>query len=260
MKTLRAAALVAACFAVAPFAATICAEPMTFTNADLEGMPENDPPSEPAADEAAPQEPARKERVPARFSERTQAQRAEREAQAERDRQATAKAAEFPELSGNIEWKEGNEDERRCLEQLDNRDAPPINATEWINVDKPVDLARSKGTIFVLSFWSTQDPKSIAAIPKLNLLHKRYADEDVVVIGVAHYAKTEKFAELARKAGIEYPACVDSGEAILNYYCVNDFPDYTIVGYDGEVFMADIRQDALEVCVRSAIAMKKAGY
>lgn len=63
--------------------------------------------------------------------------------------------------------------------------APPIAAKMWVS-NTPVSLASAKGKILVVEFWATWCGPCKISIPRLNKLHAKYRDKQVVLAGFTH--------------------------------------------------------------------------
>lgn len=154
-----------------------------------------------------------------------------------------------------VSWREGDERTRARLAGLDGAEAPPLNASEWLNASA-LDWESLKGKIVVLDFWATWCGPCLQSVPGMNQMAEKYADKGVVVIGVCNSRGVEKMKDTAIRFDIKYPICADVNDSTVRAYRVDGFPDYYIVDHEGRVAMADVRADALEVAVQAMIARR----
>ncbi len=73
--------------------------------------------------------------------------------------------------------------------------APPLQISEWINTDTPLELAALHGKVVVLHAFQMLCPGCIAhGLPQAERLHRIFAEDGVVVIGLhtvfEHHAVT----------------------------------------------------------------------
>jgi hypothetical protein len=59
--------------------------------------------------------------------------------------------------------------------------APPLQVSKWLQGEPEDGLGSGKGYLIV--FWATWCRQSLQCIPRLNEVHERYEDKDLVVIG-----------------------------------------------------------------------------
>ena len=128
-------------------------------------------------------------------------------------------------------------------------DAPPLKIGEWVK-GKPVDLKDGKGkTVYVVEFWATWCPPCRKSIPHLTELQKKYADKDVVFIGVTDEVNdvdtvkefvTKQGSKMEYTVAIDAPAKGDEGPtptvaAYMQAFGVNGIPCAFIVDRNGKV-------------------------
>lgn len=102
-----------------------------------------------------------------------------------------------------------------------------------------VNLSDYAGRVVLLDFWGTWCAPCIAALPEMEQLHSDYADDGLVVLGVASYESDDADpTAVAREGGATYPILV-GGETVANDFGVTSFPTYVVVGRDGTVRFAE---------------------
>ena len=117
---------------------------------------------------------------------------------------------------------------------------PPIDgAVAWLN-SPPLTASQLKGKVVLVDFWTYSCINCIRTIPHVKALHKRYAKDGLVVIGV----HTPEFAferELGnvRKAiadfGIEYPVAVDNNWTIWRAFKNRYWPAHYLADASGRI-------------------------
>ena len=118
--------------------------------------------------------------------------------------------------------------------------APELNGgRSWLNTDKPLSLAKLKGKVVLLDFWTYGCINCMHIIPDLKKLEKKYGDE-LVVIGV-HSAKfenekeTENIRRIILRYEIEHPIVNDADFAIWRAYAIDAWPTRVLIDPAGYV-------------------------
>lgn len=109
----------------------------------------------------------------------------------------------------------------------------------WIN-SPPLALAKLRGRVVFLDFWTYSCANCVRTLPYVKELHERYAREGLVVIGV----HTPEFVfekdpanvrNAAEKAGLLYPIALDSENTTWRLYGNHYWPRQTLVDGQGAV-------------------------
>ena len=105
-------------------------------------------------------------------------------------------------------------------------------------------LSDFRGSVLVLDFWATWCPPCRQAMPLVQKIHERFADEErVVVYGVATNERPgAKPAEFMSKGGFTYGLLL-SGESISAAYKAVALPTFYVIGTDGTVLHASVGFD-----------------
>jgi thiol-disulfide isomerase/thioredoxin/sugar lactone lactonase YvrE len=109
----------------------------------------------------------------------------------------------------------------------------------WLNTEQPLSLARLRGKVVLLDFWTYGCVNCMHIIPDLQRLEEKYARQ-LVVIGV-HSAKfenekeTENIRRIILRYGIEHPVVNDADFRIWNAYAVRAWPTQVLIDPSGYV-------------------------
>ncbi len=110
---------------------------------------------------------------------------------------------------------------------------------EWLNVDRPLSLARDlRGKIVLLDFWTLGCINCIHIIPDLKRLEEEFPDS-LVVIGV-HSAKfqtegeTESIRQAVLRYGLEHPVVNDQDMIVWRSFGANAWPSLFLIDPTGK--------------------------
>jgi len=120
--------------------------------------------------------------------------------------------------------------------------APELLGGPWINTagGKEINLASRRGKITIVEFWTFACGNCLANLPAYANWQKRFADKDVVVIGV-HTPETEServtanVEQRVKQLGITYPILLDQEHANWNRWQVEAWPTVYLVDKQGRI-------------------------
>ena len=101
---------------------------------------------------------------------------------------------------------------------------------------KTVKLSDYRGKAVLLNFWATWCPPCKVEIPWFVDLQKQYADDGLVVLGVAmDDASQQEIAKFAKDMNINYPILLGTDKVGDAYGGVEGLPTSFYIGRDGKV-------------------------
>jgi thiol-disulfide isomerase/thioredoxin len=125
-------------------------------------------------------------------------------------------------------------------ESLAGKPAPELsNLRGWINTS-PLMMEGLKGKVVLLDFWTYSCVNCVRSLPHMKLLHKEYAGDAFVLIGVHtpefEFEKLpENVASAVKRFGIGYPVAIDSENTTWKLYGNQYWPRQTLVDSKGTV-------------------------
>jgi thiol-disulfide isomerase/thioredoxin len=145
-------------------------------------------------------------------------------------------------------------------------DAPPLKISQWVK-GNPVNLAEGKGKkIFVVEFWATWCPPCQTTIPHLTEVQKKYAKNDVVVIGVTD-EESNLVKQFVTKMGekMDYVVAIDNNsetsKAYMDAFGIDTIPHAFIVDKTGKIVWQgnpmEGFDEALEAIVAGSFSIEK---
>jgi peroxiredoxin len=103
---------------------------------------------------------------------------------------------------------------------------------------KSYKLADLRGKAVLLNFWATWCPPCKIEIPWFIELQKQYANQGLVVVGVAMDDDTNKqkvVADFANQMKIDYPILLGTDQVADQYGGVDALPTTFFIGRDGKI-------------------------
>jgi thiol-disulfide isomerase/thioredoxin len=118
--------------------------------------------------------------------------------------------------------------------------APEIKGIhEWFNSD-PLTIARLRGRVILVDFWTYSCINCIRTFPYLKAWDEKYRDKGLVIIGV-HSPEFgfEKDSENVRRAiqqyGIKYPVAMDNDQKTWKAYANHYWPHKYLIDAQGNI-------------------------
>ena len=111
--------------------------------------------------------------------------------------------------------------------------------TQWINSD-PLTMAKLRGKVVLLHFWTNGCYNCVNNYPHYKAWQERYADKDVVIVGV-HTPETpgehdvERIKAQAAKHGLKFPIAVDNDGSNWKAWNNRYWPTVYVVDRRGRV-------------------------
>lgn len=123
---------------------------------------------------------------------------------------------------------------------LTGKQAPEFSRIEgWLN-SQPLTMAKLKGKVVMLDFWTFDCINCQHTLPHVRELNTKYSGEKFVLIGVhtpefEFERKRENVEHAVRRFGIKYPVALDSENATWKLYGNQYWPRQTLVDVSGKV-------------------------
>lgn len=118
-------------------------------------------------------------------------------------------------------------------------------------------LAQLKGKPVIINFWATECPGCVNEIPLLVSMYKKYAQQNLVIIGVAmSYDPESQVREMVRQKNMNYPVVLDSDKNLLKAFNIKVTPTTIFIGKDGKVYkrkLGEMSHSDLETTINSLI-------
>ncbi|MFT3746603.1 MAG: redoxin family protein [Pyrinomonadaceae bacterium] len=169
---------------------------------------------------------------------------------------AEARAQSFAIPSANLYRKvmtfvEGSGfSEKKMMQKVDSYasadPAPEIRVTEWVG-QEPIQLSQLRGKVVLLDFWATWCGPCISTFPRLRGWHKKFANDDFVLIGVTQYYGEQEGKRMSALQELDYLnkfkekhklpyafAVANPGEAAMKYG-INAYPTTVLLDRNGVV-------------------------
>ena len=132
------------------------------------------------------------------------------------------------EVKEFTEWNAG-----RIRKQLAGKPAPEL---EIIDIKgKPVSLSALKGKTVLLDFWTTWCPPCLADAPVLDDLYRKYADKNLMILGISVNEDRETVENFLQKHGHNFPVILATENEMPRAYQIGEFPTYIVIDPNGAV-------------------------
>jgi thiol-disulfide isomerase/thioredoxin len=112
-------------------------------------------------------------------------------------------------------------------------------APSWLN-SRPLTLARLRGSVVLVEFWTFACSNCLATLPWLKSVHERYAGRGLVVVGVhAPEFPRERDVDAVRAAvdrlGIRYPVMIDDDFSYWSALGNRYWPAFYLIDRQGRI-------------------------
>ena len=96
-------------------------------------------------------------------------------------------------------------------------------------------LKEFRGKAVLLDFWSTRCPPCRAATATMQELHRKYADQGLVVIGLSQDSNPDAVKAYLKEHGVGYRILLDLNGKAANDYQVDAIPTFILIDAGGKV-------------------------
>lgn len=137
---------------------------------------------------------------------------------------------------------------------------------EWIN-SEPLSVASLKGKVVLLDFWTFDCWNCYRSFPWLNSLHKRFGDDDFVIVSVhspefEHEKDHQRVVQKAQEFQLNHPIMIDNDFSYWRAVGNRFWPSYYIVDKQGrirhlaigETHIGDARAKRVEAMLEKLLA------
>ncbi|MDD5657296.1 MAG: TlpA disulfide reductase family protein [Elusimicrobia bacterium] len=119
-----------------------------------------------------------------------------------------------------------------------------------------ISLKQFRGRVVLLDFWSTLCGPCRAATPHVAELHRKYAAQGLVVIGIDVQESADKVKAYLKEKRVPYPVLLDSDARVANNYGVQAIPSFFIIDAKGAVIWQRVGlKDDMEGRIREALGL-----
>jgi thiol-disulfide isomerase/thioredoxin len=114
---------------------------------------------------------------------------------------------------------------------------------QWLN-GKPVSLAKLRGKVVLVNFWTVECSNCSRSIPTLKTWMKRYKAQGLEVIGI-HTPETKwqkpagLVAKWIKREGIAWRVMQDNDNATWNAYGANAWPTFYLIDRKGNLVASE---------------------
>ncbi len=122
--------------------------------------------------------------------------------------------------------------------------APDISGTTMDGLE--FDLAKLRGKVVLITFFSTEAPDIKRHIPRLNRIHEEYSETDVELIGVCLDDNSENLLPFIAAYDITWPVMLDTDMEIQMAYRVYRDPKFYLRNQDGNMASQSLEGVLLE--------------
>lgn len=123
----------------------------------------------------------------------------------------------------------------RAASALDAGDRAPEFAAPSLAGDGTVELSRYRGKIVYLDFWASWCAPCREEMPILERLHKTYASQGLVIVGVSVDREAANARTFASRMGITFPIIHDAQHQLAGRFAPPKMPSSYVIDRRGVV-------------------------
>jgi len=101
--------------------------------------------------------------------------------------------------------------------------------------DGQIDLKRHAGKVVIVDFWASWCVPCRRSFPWLNAMHRKYADQGLVIIGVNLDAEKSAAMTFLEEFPPEFSIYYDETKDLAREFDVIAMPSSYLIGRDGEI-------------------------
>jgi thiol-disulfide isomerase/thioredoxin len=118
-----------------------------------------------------------------------------------------------------------------------------------------------KGKTVVLDFWGSWCGPCVASMPDMIKLHKKYAEQGVVFLGIAK-DREQDWTKYLDKNKLEWPQYLDTGTKVLRSFAITGYPTYIVLDGEGIVRLRRVgygpgRDGEIEKAIKDALKRER---
>lgn len=125
-----------------------------------------------------------------------------------------------------------------------------------------IDLARLRGKVVLLVFWSIRCPYSIQEMPQVAEMYKKYQDKGFEIIGITEEgeAAREHVLKITEQADATWPQVLDKGNtAPVSHHAlfqISSYPTVWLLDKEGKIVDKHARGKRLEPLIRKHLGLE----
>jgi peroxiredoxin len=124
---------------------------------------------------------------------------------------------------------------------------------------KPLSVAGDKGKIVLIDFWATWCGPCVHELPNVEKVYQKDHDKGFDIIGVSLDSDKAKLTSFIKENNMPWPQYFDGKgweNNVSTKYGINSIPATYLLDKDGKIIGKDLRGDALDNAVSTALAAK----
>lgn len=128
--------------------------------------------------------------------------------------------------------------------------------------DDALDIAEYHGKVVVLDFWASWCVPCRRSFPWLNTMHRKYAKDGLIIIGVNVDREPGDAAEFLQEYPAQFRINYDSDGVLAKEYDLQGMPSSFVIGRDGQMKAQHLgfkvkRQDEYEAAIVAALQQER---